>query len=115
MRRQPGKRALKNQVMWYICREGDSLQGGPIHNDTLQCVAKTPSFLARSNEPCVDKTDTRRCELAHDRMVTGLDTYGECRDNRWAAKRHSDLSEWLIAYRTPCADVKAFVSCTLMW
>ena len=45
------------------------------------------------NEPCVDKTDTRRCELAHDRMVTGLDTYGECRDNRWAAKRHSDLSE----------------------
>jgi len=34
-----------------------------------------------SNEPCVDRTVSSRWELAHNRMETGLDTYGECRDS----------------------------------
>ena len=29
---------------------------------------------------CTDKTDDSRCELAHNRMASGLDVYGERRD-----------------------------------
>ena len=42
---------------------------------------KTGGFFARSNEPCADKTDDSRWELAHNRMADGLDAYGERRDS----------------------------------
>ena len=35
----------------------------------------------RSNEPCADKTDDSRWELAHNRLADGLDAYGERRDS----------------------------------
>ena len=34
-----------------------------------------------SNEPCADKADDSRWELAHNRMAVGLAAYGECRDS----------------------------------
>lgn len=43
------------------------------------CVGR--AFFACSNEPCVDKPDGGRRELAHSRRTDGLDTYGECRDS----------------------------------
>ena len=42
---------------------------------------KTGGFFARSNEPCADKTDDSRWELAHNRMADGLNEYGERRDS----------------------------------
>ena len=42
------------------------------------------------NEPCADKTDDSRCELAHNRMAAGLDAYGERRDIELKRKRKRD-------------------------
>ena len=40
-----------------------------------------------SNEPCADKADDSRWELAHERAFDGLAVYGECRDSEQKAKR----------------------------
>ena len=47
-----------------------------------------------SNEPCTDKTDDSRWELAHNRMAAGLGVYGECRDSE--RTKFSNMSAWLI-------------------
>ena len=46
--------------------------------------------MRESNEPCADKTDDSRCELAHNRMAAGLDAYGERRDIELKRKRKRD-------------------------
>ena len=49
--------------------------------DTSACPKRQAVFYLReSNEPCADKTDDSRCELAHNRMAAVLDAYGERRD-----------------------------------
>ena len=49
--------------------------------DTSACPKRQAVFYLReSNEPCADKTDDSRCELAHNRMETFSDVYGERRD-----------------------------------
>ena len=59
--------------------------------DTSACPKRQAVFYLReSNEPCADKTDDSRCELAHNRMAAGLDAYGERRDIELKRKRKRD-------------------------
>ena len=59
--------------------------------DTSACPKRQAVFYLReSNEPCADKTDDSRCELAHNRMAAVLDAYGERRDIELKRKRKRD-------------------------
>ena len=49
------------------------------------------------NEPCTDRTENARRELAHVRALDGLDVYGERRDSE--RLKAANLSTWLIIIR----------------
>ena len=56
------------------------------------------------NEPCTDRTENARRELAHVRALDGLDVYGERRDSEQKAKRlrtcrHGSLLERALTGR----------------
>ena len=65
--------------------------------DTSACPKRQAVFYLReSNEPCADKTDDSRCELAHNRMAAGLDVYGERRDIE-LKRSGNEMAAWRIA------------------